>query len=585
MKRIVLVELRLSRFRSFVTPTAIDLRGGMPGMVMLAGDNQVEPRLGANGAGKSTVWDGLVFALYGSSVKGLRAADLVSRGAEPPLEVILRLRVDGTEHTIRRTAPPNRINVDGQPAEQADIDALVGLTRNRFLHAVVFGQSVPLFLDLSAPERGEVLDGVLQLEIWLKAAELASKRHREQSGALDMLQREIARTEGIAIGIGDPKQFAVRMLEWEHARKQRIERLLSEFEEAVAEADALMPPVLPDEAAARQAYENYRERHAAASERAVRLSTQVQQLRDTVRFLARNDFCPVCAQPITAEHVSAHTRRSETELAALDRELETAEIDRDTLDGERRAAEATWRALTRENDQRRADHAAREKALSERQIALERDLERVAAEVNPHADEAARVVRELERLQQQLDGLREREQAMQTELAQLDFWRQGFRRVRLFCLDQVLTELTAETRNALLALGLAGWDVKFTTASETKSGTLRLGVQAEVNSPVAAGRFESCSGGEGQRARLAVSLGLAQLIQRWAGVSVDFEVWDEPTAWLSDEGIADLLDCLAERAEAGGKTLWLCDHRALAHGGFRDIVTVVKDREGSRIAG
>jgi DNA repair exonuclease SbcCD ATPase subunit len=134
--------------------------------------------------------------------------------------------------------------------------------------------------------------------------------------------------------------------------------------------------------------------------------------------------------------------------------------------------------------------------------------------------------------------------------ASLDYWRQGFRKVRLFCLDNVLRELAVETRNALLALGLVGWTVDFTTATENKSGTLKLGVQADIRSTVATRKFETMSLGESQRARLAISLGLANLIQRWAGVRFDVEVFDEPTAWLSEQGVEDLLDALHARADA-----------------------------------
>ena len=84
------------------------------------------------------------------------------------------------------------------------------------------------------------------------------------------------------------------------------------------------------------------------------------------------------------------------------------------------------------------------------------------------------------------------------------------------------------------------------------------------------------SGGEGQRVRLAVAMGLASLIQRQAGISINFEVFDEPTQFLSETGIENLLECLRHRAAVLHKSIWLCDHRTLLCSNFSEIWVVRK---------
>ena len=123
----------------------------------------------------------------------------------------------------------------------------------------------------------------------------------------------------------------------------------------------------------------------------------------------------------------------------------------------------------------------------------------------------------------------------------------------------------------------------FNTELETKAGTLRPGIHITVASPLAVAPWEVWSGGEGQRIRLAVALGLSSLIQRMAGININLEIYDEPTAWLSGEGIEDLIDCLKHRAKTANKTLWLCDHRALLHSDFDETWQIIKDADGSRI--
>src|SRR5215471_20175473 len=104
MKQISLTRVKLTNFRSFTGTTSIDLTT-RAGLKLISGENRVEPRLGANGAGKSTLWDAVAFALYGTSVKGLRAADLIAYGALHTA-VALTLTIDGEERTIQRSAPP-----------------------------------------------------------------------------------------------------------------------------------------------------------------------------------------------------------------------------------------------------------------------------------------------------------------------------------------------------------------------------------------------------------------------------------------------------------------------------------------------
>ena len=164
-----------------------------------------------------------------------------------------------------------------------------------------------------------------------------------------------------------------------------------------------------------------------------------------------------------------------------------------------------------------------------------------------------------------------------------DFWKAAFKRVRLFMVKRVLAQLEVETASAAVALGLIDWKISFSTELETKSGSVRPGIHIVVKSPIASAPWEVWSGGEGQRIRLAVALGLSSLIQRLGGVSIGFEVHDEPSAWLSQEGIDDLITHLQHRVQVTGKSIWLCDHRSLSQAAFDEIWEVSKTRDGSQV--
>ena len=96
--------------------------------------------------------------------------------------------------------------------------------------------------------------------------------------------------------------------------------------------------------------------------------------------------------------------------------------------------------------------------------------------------------------------------------------------------------------------------------------------------------FKCWGGGVSQRLRLAGTMGLIDLIRSRTGVECNIEVWDEPTQWLSEQGIDDLLYVLEERAKEGSKKVFLIDHRKLqSFGGFYNIINIIKDKSGSVI--
>jgi energy-coupling factor transporter ATP-binding protein EcfA2 len=75
---------------------------------------------------------------------------------------------------------------------------------------------------------------------------------------------------------------------------------------------------------------------------------------------------------------------------------------------------------------------------------------------------------------------------------------------------------------------------------------------------------------------------LSSLIQALAGVCHTLQVFDEPTAWLSPEGIDDLLKCLHERAHQHDLCIWLLDHRSMTYP-FDGSYIAVKEHAGTSV--
>jgi DNA repair exonuclease SbcCD ATPase subunit len=163
------------------------------------------------------------------------------------------------------------------------------------------------------------------------------------------------------------------------------------------------------------------------------------------------------------------------------------------------------------------------------------------------------------------------------------YWVSGFKRVRLFVIEETLRQLEVEVNNSLTSLGLVDWSIEFDVERENKSGGVTKGFVVFIRCPSNPEpvRWESWSGGETQRLQLAGDFGLANLIMMQAGLTNTIEFYDEPSNHLSDEGVNDLAETLHQRALDDGKTIWLVDHRMPEFGDFKAKLEVVKTETGS----
>ena len=595
MRRIHLSFLEIEGFRSFVQKTRIDFDSSN-GLCMISGRNDVEPRLGGNGAGKSTIWDALCWCWFNSSVRNLRAAELTSWGSEKTPRVACGLRINDNEIVIERCGSPNRLLLDGELFEQEKLEReILGLSKARFLHSVLFGQLVRLFVDLSVPERGGLLDEVLDLGFWIRAATTAAEECGALTSKISATEKDLAYQQGKLAGLLDEAALIAQETLWENARLTKTEKLLAELEAAETTLSVLQAELIAKSAAVallppRRLPENIAAHERMVTEAQKKLAVAIsdkQRIRKEAAFFAESPSnCPTCAQEISKRFAADKVKTFEFLMEDLEKERVFLQKELDTAIAQ---LSSMRRVDAKQSEERevvfREERETKLKLKGQQQLvdALAKQAEAAADEANPFTQQRKENASTRNALQRGIAKTRLQAGTLREEFTLADYWKTGFKKVRLFQVAQSLDMLQLEVNSAAAMLGLTGWTIQFVTEVETKAGTVRQGVRIVVSSPTATGTWESWSGGEGQRIRLAVAMGLAALIQRMAGVHYDFEVWDEPSAWLSPEGINDLLGCLDVRAKLTGKTVWILDHRALWHAGFAQTWEVSKTDNGSTI--
>lgn len=583
--------IRIVRFKSFVQEQ-IFRPSATSGLKFVTGDNQVEPDISPNGAGKSTVWEALCWCLYNLTPSGDRASEAVSWGMERP-EVEVGCIIDNQRKTILRKGGPNRLEIDGVAADQKAVDQLL-LNYDRFVQSVLFGQSVPLFLDLPVQKRGELFDDILPgLTIWLDLAEIAAGKEAAALKLVAESDREVARLEGSIATLPDGSQLQLKADAWADARSEQLNEMIDEVAEAEAELEKFQKRAQNTEKKLKQRGDVPSEasrlnKLIADIDSDLRLDgARIKELTQQVQFYKDHETCPTCDQDITPQLVAVKLELAEKELAR--RDIKRAEMLQERKEYaskvvEARKSEDVWRAEDREL---RKQLASAEATV----VVLEHNLEKLLANVerlgnqktNPHLSELAELEANKRAMKRELAKANLQRSSRKNTAALANRWKTEFKRVRLFLVKRILASLDAEVNSAANTLGLKGWEIKFLTETETKSGGLKYGINISIKSPQSEGHDGLWSGGEQQRIKLAASIGLSNLIQRMSNRTFGFEVWDEPTTHLSNKGVENLLECLDYRADVTNKSIWIVDHQALSHSSFEEIWQVVKTKDGSSI--
>jgi len=170
---------------------------------------------GANGAGKSSILDGITWVLFGQS-RSRSDDDLVNRLSaidDKAAEVQLDFKLEGTLYRVTRSKRRGKSTqldlqiaagegswktlTEGKLREtQAAIEALLRMNYDTFINASFLLQGkADEFTTKTPNRRKEILADLLGVSIWEQYRELAANRRKDEEGRLDLLDHQIKEIE------------------------------------------------------------------------------------------------------------------------------------------------------------------------------------------------------------------------------------------------------------------------------------------------------------------------------------------------------------------------------------------------------
>lgn len=149
--------------------------------------------------------------------------------------------------------------------------------------------------------------------------------------------------------------------------------------------------------------------------------------------------------------------------------------------------------------------------------------------------------------------------------------------VRAHVLDTITPILNDRTARYLDALSDGKLRAVWTTLTRTKKGDIREQFSIDVENAVGGGCFDSLSGGEKRKVRVACCLALQEVVASRAAKPIDLFIADEVDHALDEAGVERLIGLLHEKAETC-KSLFVISHNPLRN--WIDNVITVKKEDG-----
>lgn len=618
----ILKKLTLEGFKCFSNKEYFYF-GNNKGLYSLTGINNVDKRLGSNGAGKSTIWDGMSWVLYGKTVRGLKAGDLNTWfNKNKTFNGKIEWENNDKEYVLYRQWSPNKLilTIDGKSenVEQYKIDEVFGIPYKPFLFSVIMGQSRPMFFDLKESNKSILFSEVFQLDKWIVLSEKALNDFKK----LESLCIDI----DTSISINNSRKdvfweqiFKNKILgrKWDKMILLKEKRILYKIEMVknhLKESEKQLNDVNKEKKVLIKDIKNLSEEIRMLGKSLLVTEDRVSENVDLIakykshvevkkedEFYFRNYIkggnypCTLCKQAIHPKYAATQIRGIKSKILSLGKKYshtitekrrwkdKLIKSKKNLLFLEKKGSKLSYNLGAINSD---IEYFNKEIKSNKEQITwFFEDILKIKEESNPFNKLIKGNNYDLFKIDQQLRKLKRILKGVLEKKEQTHFWIKGFKDIRLFMISEFLIQLEIEVNNALSKLGLPDWKISFGIERETKSKTIRKGFNVLINSPLNKNLvpWESWSGGESQRLRIAGNMGLSNLILSQYGVNPNIEIWDEPSSHLGKEGLEDLLDTLHNRSQTLNKCLWVVEHNSLEFGDFVEKITVIKNENGSFI--
>ncbi|KLF15340.1 hypothetical protein SL22_05579 [Klebsiella pneumoniae] len=604
------------------------------GLVLIQGVNAGDSSAASNGAGKSTLMNSLMWCIYGETSHGVKGDDVLSTGHEKNCRVKVTIEDEGKRYAIIRHRKhkefKNRLIVRGEDGDmtkgkdsltQEFVERLIGASKEVFMASIYASQeAMPDLPGMSDKNLKTIVEEAAGVDRLTKAYAIARERANAAAARMETTKTKMDACLSLVESAQNELESAKTSSEaWERDRSERLDIARADLvgaEVTLTEVEMELRSLPEQIRDTENAIGKEREKLASKEEhdaKLVKVRGAITDIRASIRITENiqkeamqraralkvkaeevntkvGEPCPTCGKAYCLEDLStvkesfveqarseiSQAQASATSVAKYQEHLEKAlKIESSLVASTPDVSAIISRIeqLTKELGTLR--HREKEVVAVEALVARARsEVDRITKETNPflavikrHAESLAANKSNYGVLKTELKNIQE--QALLLDKARQVYSPAG---VRSHILTSVTPFLNAQTAEYLNTLSDGNIVAEWSTMESTKKGEWRDKFNISVRKIGASKTFQTLSGGEKRKVRIACSLALQDLVASRASKNIELFIGDEIDDALDTAGLERLMGILEAKARERG-TVMIISHKEMKSW-FRETITV-----------
>lgn len=604
------------------------------GLVLIQGVNAGDSSAASNGAGKSTLMNSLMWCIYGETSHGVKGDDVLSTGHEKNCRVKVTIEDEGKRYAIIRHRKhkefKNRLIVRGEDGDmtkgkdsltQEFVERLIGASKEVFMASIYASQeAMPDLPGMSDKNLKTIVEEAAGVDRLTKAYAIARERANAAAARMETTKTKMDACLSLVESAQNELESAKTSSEaWERDRSERLDVARADLvgaEVTLTEVEMELRSLPEQIRDTENSIGKEREKLASKEEhdaKLVKVRGAITDIRASIRITENiqkeamqrarafkvkaeqvntkvGEPCPTCGKAYCLEDLStvkesfveqarseiSQAQASATSVAKYQEHLEKAlKIESSLVASTPDVSAIISRIeqLTKELGTLR--HREKEVVAVEALVARARsEVDRITKETNPFLAVIKRHEESLAANKSNYGVLKTELKNIQEQALLLDKARQVYSPagVRSHILTSVTPFLNAQTAEYLNTLSDGNIVAEWSTMESTKKGEWRDKFNISVRKIGASKTFQTLSGGEKRKVRIACSLALQDLVASRASKNIELFIGDEIDDALDTAGLERLMGILEAKARERG-TVMIISHKEMKSW-FRETITV-----------
>jgi DNA repair exonuclease SbcCD ATPase subunit len=199
-----------------------------------------------NGTGKTTLIQGLTYALFGSPINQIRKDNLINRTNGKGMMVTLEFNSNGIDYKIERGRRPNILkfyvnsnlqettdDAQGENKEtQIDIEKSIGMTADMFKHIVALNTYSAPFLSLPGGDQRKIIEQLLGITLLSEKADLIKDKLRINKETIQQEEFKVKAVEEANKRVQEQIDALKRRQNlWQKQHDEALNKLVADYDE------------------------------------------------------------------------------------------------------------------------------------------------------------------------------------------------------------------------------------------------------------------------------------------------------------------------------------------------------------------